>query len=70
METSELVDYIRHWAIDKVKDYNEKGVSRIYDQMALMAEFDEWFDPQEDLEIVSVDEISKDEYNDFLEHKK
>jgi len=70
METSELVDHIRHWAIDKVKDYNEKGVSRIYDQMALMAEFDEWFDPQEDLEIVSVDEISKDEYNDFLEHKK
>ena len=68
METSELVDHIRHWAIDKVKDYNEKGVDRIYDQMALMAEFDEWFDPQEDLEIVSVDEIKEDEYDDYVEY--
>ena len=36
--------------------------------MALMAEFDEWFDPQEDLEIVSVDEIKEDEYDDYVEY--
>ena len=43
---------------------------RIYDQMALMAEFDEWFDPQEDLEVISLDEISKDQYDDFVDYMK
>ena len=31
-------------------------------------EFDEWFDPKEDLEIVSVDEIKEDEYDDYVEY--
>ena len=35
--------------------------------MAIMAEFDEWFDPKEDLEVVSLEEISEDEYEDFTE---
>ena len=69
METEEIVADVRQWAIDKVHEYNEKGIERIYDQMAIMAEFDEWFDPQEDLEVVSLDEISKDQYNDFVDHK-
>ena len=51
------------------KEYNSKGVDRIYDQMAIMAEFDEWFEPQEDLEVISLDEISKDQYDDFVDHK-
>ena len=45
METPEIVYDIRQWAIEKVEEYNGKGVERIYDQMAIMAEFDEWFDP-------------------------
>ena len=69
METEEIVADVRQWAIDKVHEYNEKGIERIYDQMAIMAEFDEWFDPQEDLEVVSLDEISKDQYDDFVDHK-
>ena len=69
METEEIVADVRQWAIDKVQEYNSKGVDRIYDQMALMAEFDEWFDPQEDLEVISLDEISKDQYDDFVDHK-
>ena len=69
METEEIVADVRQWAIDKVHEYNNKGIDRIYDQMAIMAEFDEWFDPQEDLEVVSLDEISKDQYNDFVDHK-
>ena len=69
METEEIVTDIRQWAIDKVQEYNGKGIERIYDQMALMAEFDEWFDPQEDLEVISLDEISKDQYDDFVDHK-
>ena len=67
--TEEIVADVRQWAIDKVQEYNGKGIDRIYDQMALMAEFDEWFDPQEDLEVISLDEISKDQYDDFVDHK-
>ena len=67
METEEIVSNVRQWAIDKVQEYNGKGIERIYDQMAIMAEFDEWFDPKEDLEVVSLEEISEDEYEDFTE---
>ena len=67
METEEIVFNVRQWAIDKVQEYNGKGIERIYDQMAIMAEFDEWFDPKEDLEVVSLEEISEDEYEDFTE---
>jgi hypothetical protein len=68
METEEIVADVRQWAIDKVQEYNGKGIDRIYDQMAIMAEFDEWFDPQEDLEVISLDEISKDQYDDFVDY--
>ena len=70
METEEIVADVRQWAIDKVAEYNGKGVDRIYDMMAIMAEFDEWFDPQEDLEVISLDEISKDQYDDFVDYMK
>jgi len=68
METPEIVYDIRQWAIEKVEEYNGKGVERIYDQMAIMAEFDEWFDPKEDLEVVSLDEITERQYDDFVEN--
>ena len=68
METEEIVADVRQWAIDKVQEYNTKGVDRIYDQMAIMAEFDEWFDPKEDLEVVSLDEISQEQYDDFVDY--
>ena len=68
METEELVADIRQWAIDKVQEYNGKGVERIYDQFAIMAEFDEWLDPEEDLEVVSLDEISREQYDDFVDY--
>ena len=68
METEEIVADVRQWAIDKVQEYNGKGIDRIYDQMAIMAEFDEWFDPKEDLEVVSLDEITKEDYDDFVDY--
>jgi hypothetical protein len=68
METEEIVADVRQWAIDKVQEYNGKGIERIYDQMAIMAEFDEWFDPKEDLEVVSLDEINEDDYNNFVDY--
>ena len=68
METEEIVADVRQWAIDKVQEYNGKGIDRIYDQMAIMAEFDEWFDPKEDLEVVSLDEISQEQYDDVVDY--
>ena len=68
METEEIVADVRQWAIDKVQEYNNKGVERIYDQMAIMAEFDEWFDPEEHLEVISLDEISQEQYDDFVDY--
>ena len=68
METEEIVADVRQWAIDKVQEYNGKGIDRIYDQMAIMAEFDEWFDPKEDLEVVSLDEITEEQYDDFVDY--
>ena len=68
METEEIVADVRQWAIDKVQEYNGKGIDRIYDQMAIMAEFDEWFDPKEDLEVISLDEISKEQYDDYTDY--
>ena len=69
METEEIVADVRQWAIDKVQEYNGKGIERIYDQMAIMAEFDEWFDPKEDLEVVSpLTKSLKDQYDDFVDY--
>jgi hypothetical protein len=68
VEIEEIVSEVREWAIGKVQEYNGKGVDRIYDQMAIMAEFDEWFDPEEDLEVVSLDEITEQQYDDFVEN--
>ena len=68
VETEEIVSEVREWAIGKVQEYNGKGVERIYDQMAIMEEFDEWFDPKEDLEVVSLDEITEKQYDDFVEN--
>ena len=68
VKTEEIVFEVREWAIGKVEEYNEMGVERIYDQMAIMAEFDEWFDPKEDLEVVSLDEITEKQYDDFVEN--
>ena len=68
VKTEEIVFEVREWAIDKVEEYNGMGVERIYDQMAIMAEFDEWFDPKEDLEVVSLDEITEKQYDDFVEN--
>ena len=67
METEEIVLGIRQWAIDKVQEYNSEGIDRIYDQMAIMDEFDEWFDPKLDIEVVTLDEITEEEYDNYVD---
>ena len=67
METEEVVTNIRQWAIDKVEEYNNKGIERIYDLMAIMDEFYEWFELKDDLEVMTLDEITEDQYDDYVD---
>ena len=68
METEDIVAHVREWAIDKIDSYSEKGIEHIYDQMAVIDEFYEWIDIKGDeLEIVSLDEISEEEYDNYVD---
>ena len=75
METEEIVAYVREWAIDRVGDIHEE-VSKFQhddgeldDAYSLYQEFAEWIEPKnEDLEVVSLDEISQDQYDDFVDY--
>ncbi len=66
--TEEVVEHVRSWALDRIESYNALGVDRIYDQMAIIDEFHEWLIPEdEDIDIISIDEITEEEYNDYKE---
>ena len=64
METEDIVAHVREWSLDRAADMSiPKGDAR-----AILAEFYEWIEPETpELEIVSLDEISEDEYNDYIE---
>ena len=64
MSTEEIVLNVRDWVISKVQDYD---VDRMYDKMALMQEFDEWFNPEEDLDVISLDYITQEQDDDFVD---
>ena len=68
-ETIEIVDHIRRWAIDKIDEYDTMPVDRIYDKLAIIDEYHEWITPQdEEIDVVTLDEISKDQYDDFVDY--
>ena len=68
METEDIVSHVREWAIGRIESYDHEGIERIYDQLAIVDEFVEWLDPKDsDLEIVSVDVISEEEYVNFVD---
>ena len=64
VETEDIVAHVREWSLDRAADMSiPKGDAR-----AILAEFYEWIEPESsELEIVSLDEINEDEYNDYLE---
>ena len=64
VETEDIVAHVRGWSLDRAADMTvDKSDAR-----AILAEFYEWIEPETpELEIVSLDEISEDEYNDYLE---
>ena len=66
--TEEVVEYVRSWALDRIESYNALGADGVYDQKAIIDEFREWLIPEdEDIDIVSIDEITEEEYNDYKE---
>jgi len=66
-DEEKLFNHVRDWAIGRVREFNGKDVTQIYDQLALIDEFYEWMDPKEDLEVISIDEISEDQFEEFIE---
>ena len=64
VETEDIVAHVRGWSLDRAADMSiPKGDAR-----AILAEFYEWIEPETpELEIVSLAEISEDEYNDYIE---
>ena len=70
METEEIVAHVRDWAMERVDELNDKGIRGIYDQLAVIDEFHEWLDidKKDELEIVTLDEINEEDYNDFVDY--
>lgn len=64
METEDIIAHIRNWSIDTIQTKKNS----VEDQIAIMEEFYEWLSPDDDdLEIVSLEEITEEEYEDFIE---
>jgi len=63
METEDLVVHVKNWAMDRFLDD-----IAMKDSLAIYQEFQEWMEPQgEELEIVTLDEITEDEYDDYVD---
>jgi len=68
METEDIVAHVRGWALDKIESYDSEDIYQIHNQMAIVSEFDEWLEPKSDeLEIVSLEEISEEEYDNYVD---
>jgi len=68
LETEEIVAHVRDWALGRIESYDCQDISKIYDQMAIIDEFVEWINISDDeLEIVSLDEISEEEYDNYVD---
>ena len=69
METDKIVDHIRDWAKDRVDSLD--GPESVYNKLALIDEFHEWFDLSntgEEIEVITLDEITQDQYDDYTEY--
>jgi len=66
-ETIDIVNHIREWAVEQVDSKDD--FDDIKDRFALIEEYKEWFNPEdEDLEVVSLDEITERQYDEFVEY--
>ena len=63
VETEDIVQYIRDWAIDIIEE--KKGNPE--DQVAIIDEFYEWISPKDELDIISLEDTTGEEYEDYIE---
>ena len=69
METDKIVDHISDWAKERVDSLD--GPENVYNKLALIDEFHEGFDLSntgEEVEIITLDEITRDQYDDYVEY--
>ena len=69
METDKIVDHIRDWAKDRVDSLD--GPESVYNKLALIDEFHEWFDLSntgEEIEVITLDEITQNQYDNYTEY--
>ena len=69
METDKIVDHICDWAKSRIDSLS--GPENVYDQLALIDEYHEWFDLSntgEEVEVITLDEITEEQYNDYTEY--
>ena len=53
MTTEDLVAHTREWSIDRLDNHDLS----YDDQKALLSEFEEWIDPQDEVEIMSLENL-------------
>jgi len=63
VETEDIVQHIRDWAIDIIEE--KKGNPE--DQVAIIDEFYEWISPKDELDIISLEDTTGEEYEDYIE---
>ena len=69
METDKIVDHICDWAKSRIDSLS--GPENVYDQLALIDEYHEWFDLSntgEEVEVITLDEITEEQYDDYTEY--
>ena len=63
METEKIVIHVKDWAMERFDSDISLG-----DSLAVYQEFAEWIEPQgQEVEIVTLDQISEDEYNEYID---
>ena len=68
-DTTEIVEHIRKWSIQRVDELDcDESEETCHNKIALMDEFYEWFNPKEEIEVVTLDQITEEEYDDFVDY--
>jgi len=67
--TEQVVEHIHDWVVSLIEDYDKNGtVDQIYDKLAIIDEWYEFLNPDDEHEVLIIDKISEEEYNDFVDY--
>ena len=64
-ETEDIIGHVRTWSLDK---FNENKLP-VKESLALYQEFAEWIElNDEEFEVISLDQITREQYDDFVDY--